>query len=45
MGDHEGTLQIDYEDISKKTKLLLTRFSGTFGTLEVDEKSFLLNKY
>ena len=39
MGDHEGTLQIVYDDISRK-KLILTRFGGSFGALRVDEKFF-----
>ena len=40
MDDHEGNLQIEYGDISMKTKLTLTRFGSTFGTLRFDEKSF-----
>ena len=40
MGDHEGTLQIGYDNISLKTKLISTRFSGTFGTLRFDQRSF-----
>ena len=40
MGDHEGTLQIEYDDFSMKTELSLTRFGGTFGLLRLDEKSF-----
>ena len=40
LGDHEGTLQIGYDDLNKKVKLDLTRFSGTFGTLRFDKKSF-----
>ena len=39
--DHEGTLKIGYDDISMKTKLILTRFGGTFGTLKLDNKFFL----
>ena len=39
MGDHEKTLQIEY-DFSMKTKIILTRFGSTFGTLWFDEKSF-----
>ena len=35
MGDHEGTLQIEYDDISMKTNLILTRFGGTFWNVEV----------
>ena len=33
MGDHEGTLRIEHDDISMKIKHILTRFGGTFGTL------------
>ena len=40
LGDHEGTLQIEYDDLDKKIKLILTRFVETFGTLRFDEKSF-----
>ena len=40
LGDHEGTLQIEYDDLDKKVKLILTRFGETFGTLRFDEKSF-----
>ena len=40
LGDIEGTLKIEYDDLNKKTKLILTRFGSTFGTLIFDEKSF-----
>ena len=40
LGDHKGTLQIEYDDLNKKVKLILTRFGETFGTLRFDEKSF-----
>ena len=40
MGDHEGTLNNEYVDISLKTKLVLTPFGGSFGTLKFNEKSF-----
>ena len=40
LGDHEGTLQIEYDDINKKVKFVLTRFGDTFGTLRFDKKSF-----
>ena len=40
LGDHEGTLQIEYDDSNKKTKLILTRFGSSFGTLRFDDKSF-----
>ena len=32
LGDHKGTLQIEYDDLNKKNKLILTRFGSTFGT-------------
>ena len=40
LGDHEGTLQIEHDDLKKETKLILTRFGSTFGTLRFDKKSF-----
>ena len=40
LGDHKGTLQIEYDDLNKKVKLILTRFGETFGTLRFDKKSF-----
>ena len=40
LGDHEGTLQIEYDDLNKKFKLILTRFGETFRTLRFDKKSF-----
>ena len=40
LGDHEGTLQIGYDDLNKKVKLISTRFGSTFGTLRFDKKSF-----
>ena len=40
LGDHEGTLQIKYDGLDKKVKLILTRFESTFGTLRFNEKSF-----
>ena len=42
IGAHEGTLQIDYDDISMRTKLILYRFEGTFGTLRLYETSFFI---
>ena len=39
MGDHEGTHQIEYDVVSLKTKFVLTRFRGTFGTIRFDENS------
>ena len=40
LGDHEGTIQIEDDDLNKETKLILTRFGGSFGTLRFNEKSF-----
>ena len=40
MGDHEGTLQNENQDTSRKTKFVLTRFGGIFRTLRFNEKSF-----
>ena len=40
LGDHENTLQIEYNDLNNRVKLILTRFGDTFGTLRFDEKSF-----
>ena len=40
LGDHEGTLKIEFDDITMKRKLILTRFGSTFGTLGFDEKPF-----
>ena len=37
----EATLQIEYDDTSMETKLILTRFGDTFGTLRLDERFFL----
>ena len=42
LGDHEGTLQIEYDDLNKKTKHILKRFGTTFGILRFDKKSFFL---
>ena len=39
-GDHEGALQIEFDDISIKTKLVVTRFGGTFGSLRFDKNRF-----
>ena len=40
LGDHEGNLQVEYDDLNKKVKFILTRFGSTFGTLRFDKKSF-----
>ena len=42
LGDNEGTLQIEYDALSKKTKPILTRFGSTFGTLKIDD-TFLIH--
>ena len=42
MGDHEGTLEIEFDDIRFKTKLILTRFGWSFGLLRFDERSFFI---
>ena len=39
MGDHEGTLQTEYDVTSMKTKPVLTRFGRVFGILSFDENS------
>ena len=39
-GDHENILQIQQDDISMKTKPVLSRFGGNFGTLRFHEKTF-----
>ena len=40
LGGQKGTLQIEYDDLNKKVKLILTRFGETFETLRFDKKSF-----
>ena len=35
LGDHEGTLQIEYDDTNKKVKLFLTRFGSTFWNFKI----------
>ena len=40
MVDHEGTLQMEYDDIRMETKIIFTQFRLTFGTLRFDEKSY-----
>ena len=40
LGDHEGTLQIEYDDISMKTNFILKRLGGTSGNLSFQEKLF-----
>ena len=40
MGDRKRTLQIEYDDNSRETNSVLTRFDGTFRSLKFDKKSF-----
>ena len=42
MGENGKTPQDKYEDFSMKTKPVLTRIGGNFGTLRFDEKSFVI---
>ena len=42
MGDHEGSLKTEFDDIGMKTKFISTGFGGTFGTLRLDEKFSLI---
>ena len=37
---HKGNIQIEYDEINKKVKLLLTSSANSFGTLRFDKKSF-----
>ena len=37
-----GTIQIECDGISMKTKITLTRFGSTFATLRFDEKSVFI---
>ena len=39
MGDIEGTLQIEYDEMSMKTIFTLNRLGASFGTLRFVEKS------
>ena len=38
-GGYAGTQKIEYDDITKKTKLIIKRFGSIFGTLRFDERS------
>ena len=40
LDDHKGNIQIDYDEINKKVKLILTSSANNFGTLRFDDKSF-----
>ena len=42
MGDHEGSSKIENDDVSMKTKRILTRFGSTFGTLRFDKNIFFI---
>ena len=39
LDDHKGNLQIEYDEINKKVKLILTS-ANSFGVLRFDDKSF-----
>ena len=39
-GDQEGTLEKEYDKITKKTNLFLKRFGSNFGSVRFDERSF-----
>ena len=41
IGNNEGTPKIEYDNISRKTKPILTRFGLTFGMFLVDEISLI----
>ena len=43
LGDHEGTLQIEYDELNKKVKLNLIRFGETFGALRFDKNRFFIH--
>ena len=38
LGDYEGTLKNEYNDVIMKTKFFKTRFGSIFGTLRFDKK-------
>ena len=40
MGDHDVTLQYEYDDTTMKTKLIFIRFGSNFGTLRFNGKNF-----
>ena len=40
LDDHEESFKNEYDDVSMKTKLVLTCFDGTFGTLRFEKKIF-----
>ena len=40
LDDHKGNIQIEYDEINKKVKLILTSSANSFGTLRFDDKSF-----
>ena len=42
MGDHKQTLQIQNDDFTMKSKLIIKRSGGTFGTFRFDEQSFFI---
>ena len=40
MGDHEGTLKIENDDVTMKTKIFVNPFGSTFGILTFTKKTF-----
>ena len=40
LDDHKGNIQIEYDEINKKVKLILSSFANGFGTLRFDDNSF-----
>ena len=42
LGDQKGTIHIEYDDLNKKTNLILTPFGSTFGSFRFDENSFFI---
>ena len=40
LDDHKGNLQIEYDEINKEVKLIVTSYANSFGVLRFDDKSF-----
>ena len=40
IGDHEGSVQLEYDDLSTETQIHLTRSGANFGFPRFEEKSF-----
>ena len=43
LGDHEGILQIEYDDLDKKVKLILTRFGETLELQDLTKNRFFIH--